>query len=273
MLGATRGLEGKIVLYDMELGQKAPNFEFADLRTYYNVPSLAFSPDSRMLAIGDDIGTILIVELASGKARKRMVGGHRGSIRTLVFSGDSKRLVSGSADTTALVWDLCSYPVANSQSKSLSSADFDRCWSDLASQDASVAHHAICRLVDAANDAVPLMKERLHPTLEADPRIVASWIAELDSAKFAQREKAYAELEKLGEGAARFYREALARNPSPEAHRQLDRLMEKLKQGKRTPSPKNLQLEHAVEVLELAASRDARVLLEHLATGAPTKPA
>ena len=134
----------------------------------------------------------------------------------MVFSADCKRLVSGSSDTTALVWDLCSYPEANSKSKSLSSADFNRCWNDLASQDASVAHHAICMSQNTAHDVIPLMKERLHPTLEAESKIVASWIDELDSAKFAQREKAYNELEKLGEGAARFYREALARNPSPE---------------------------------------------------------
>jgi hypothetical protein len=113
------------------------------------------------------------------------------------------------------------------------------------------------------------MRERLHPTLEADPRIVASWIDELDSAKFSQREKAYNELEKLGEGAGRFYREALVRNPSPEVRRQLDRLMEKLKQGKRILSPKYLQIERANEVLELAASPDARKLLENLAAGAP----
>jgi hypothetical protein len=222
-----------------------------------------------MLAVGDEIGTILIVELASGKTRKRMVGGHQGTIRTLVFSADSKRLVSGSTDTTALVWDLCSYPDVNSKSKSLGSADFDRHWSDLASQDACAAHRAICRLADTADDAIPLMRERLHPTLEPDPKIVTSWIDELDSAKFAQREKAYNELEKLGEGAARFYREALARNPSPEMRRHLERLMEQLKQGKRIPSPKYLQIERAIEVLELAASPDARKLLENLATGAP----
>ena len=35
-VGADQGLDGKIVLYDMETGQKAPNFEFADLRTGYH---------------------------------------------------------------------------------------------------------------------------------------------------------------------------------------------------------------------------------------------
>ena len=44
--------------------------------------------------------------------------------------------------------------------------------------------------------------------------------------------------------------------------------MEKLKQGKRISSPKNLRLERAVEVLELAASRDAYKLLDHLAAAA-----
>jgi hypothetical protein len=268
-VGTDQANDGKIELYDTETGQKALNVEFSGIRTYHNLPSLAFSSDSRMLAIGDEIGTILIVELASGMTRKRMVGGHLGAVRMLVFSVDSKRLVSCSADTTALVWDLCSYPDTNAQDKFSSSADFNRFWDDLASEDARAAHYAICRLADGSDEAIPLMRERLHPALEPDRRIVASWIDELDSSKFAHREKAYTELEKLGEGAARFYREALARHPSPEVRRQLERLMETLKQRKRSPSPKDLQIERGIEALELAASPDARKLLENLATGSP----
>ena len=201
------------------------------------------------------------MDLASGKTRKRMVGGHGGAIRTLVFSADSKRLVSGSSDTTALVWDLCSYPGANSRSKSLSSADFNRCWSDLASQDAGAAHHAICHLADAADDAILLMRERLHPTLEADPRVVASWIAELDKARLNSRRRRRKPITESGEvvwkrrAASSSIGRALVRIHPPEVLRRLDRIS-RVELNRATGShPQNIFLHHGHAGIEVMGTR------------------
>jgi WD40 repeat protein len=69
---------------------------------------LVFSPDGRCLAwAGPQDGVIHVAETATGGERCRFVG-HRGTVVCLSFAPDGKSLVSGSTDTTALVWDLTS---------------------------------------------------------------------------------------------------------------------------------------------------------------------
>ena len=60
---------------------------------------------------------------------------------------------------------------------------------------------------------------------------VARWIADLDSAVFADREKAARQLERQGELAETQLRKALAGDPSPEVRRRLEGLLSKLLQG------------------------------------------
>jgi RNA polymerase sigma factor (sigma-70 family) len=72
--------------------------------------ALAFSPDGRTLAWGGPMdGVIHLVETATGHERRRLTG-HRGRAMSLAFTPDGKGLVSGSDDTTALVWDLLGRP-------------------------------------------------------------------------------------------------------------------------------------------------------------------
>jgi len=64
---------------------------------------LAWSPDGRMLAMGDR--KIQLLEVAGGKVRREFTG-HEDDIRALAFSPDGRLLASGSADTTVLIWDV-----------------------------------------------------------------------------------------------------------------------------------------------------------------------
>lgn len=68
---------------------------------------VAFAPDGRTFAVATSRpkACICVVELASGKERHR-IAGFRGSVRSLAFLPDCRRLVSGMDDGTALVWDL-----------------------------------------------------------------------------------------------------------------------------------------------------------------------
>ncbi|PTQ78557.1 WD40 repeat protein [Nitrosomonas oligotropha] len=72
----------------------------------------ALSPDDRWLALGgwfirEDNSYIRLIDLLSGQV-VRLLKGHRNVIQSLAFSADSRRLVSGSADTTARIWDVAS---------------------------------------------------------------------------------------------------------------------------------------------------------------------
>ena len=71
---------------------------------------MAFSGDGAKLATADDQGAIKIWasahELNSKSTALVTLKGHHGSIKTVGFASDGKRLVTTSADKTARVWDL-----------------------------------------------------------------------------------------------------------------------------------------------------------------------
>ena len=65
----------------------------------------AFSPDGHRLAFGDFDGVVWLLDTDSGKVLVRLAG-HAARVLSVAFSPDGKSLVSGSGDTTALVWDV-----------------------------------------------------------------------------------------------------------------------------------------------------------------------
>jgi WD40 repeat protein len=69
-----------------------------------NPESLAFSPDSRMLAAGCWDGTINLWDVANGK--ETFLQGHTGHVFPVAFSPDGKTLASGADDANIKLWDL-----------------------------------------------------------------------------------------------------------------------------------------------------------------------
>lgn len=68
------------------------------------VRTVAFSPDSRLLATGSDDKTARIWDVATG-APVCELRGHEGRINSAQFSPDSSQVVTASDDGTARVWD------------------------------------------------------------------------------------------------------------------------------------------------------------------------
>ena len=69
------------------------------------VTSVAFSPDSTLLASGSCDSTVKIWDAKSGECL-RTFRGHSDCVTSVIFSPDSKQLVSVSCDTIIKIWDV-----------------------------------------------------------------------------------------------------------------------------------------------------------------------
>jgi RNA polymerase sigma factor (sigma-70 family) len=221
-----------------------------------------FSPDGRTLVTGGWDNAIVLWEVATGKRRSRLEG-HQGWINGFAFSRDGRRMVTGSSDTTALVWDLTSGPPGKAE---LSGADLNGLWGDLAGADAARAYRAVLKLTAGAAQAVPFLREHLKPAPRGDGERVARLVADLGSCRFATRQKAMSELEKLGAAAESPLREALKKPLTAEVQLRVRNLLDRVDAQ---AAAARLRLGRALEVLERAGTPEARRLLRALAAGAP----
>lgn len=110
-----------------------------------------------------------------------------------------------------------------------------------------------------------LLTDRLRAVPAVDDARITQLVADLGGA-FDARRKATAELERLGELAARHLRKALEGSPPLELKQRVERLLEKATVQKPQGDP--LRELRAVEVLELAATPEAKSALDTLAKGA-----
>ncbi len=67
--------------------------------------SVATSDDGKWVAIGEESGTIRLIELATGKLTKTFEG-HSAAVTGLAFSVDGMKLVSGSQDMSCRLWNV-----------------------------------------------------------------------------------------------------------------------------------------------------------------------
>src|SRR5205814_5818035 len=153
----------------------------------------------------------------------------------------------------------------------LTAAERATLWKDLSGTDGSKAHRAAWTLTASGDQAVPFLGERIRQVVRrpVDTAKVEKWIEELDDDRFAIREKASVELEKLGTGVTTALRKALEKSTSAERTRRLNALLEKRRAG--DASPLLLASRRAVEILEAIGTAQARSVLEQIvaSTAAP----
>jgi RNA polymerase sigma factor (sigma-70 family) len=259
---ATGGRDGSARLWDVASGQ-----QIRALPGHMGwIIGVAFSPDGGTLAVAHWRG-VRLWEVATGKQRKSLPG-HEGDVTSLAFAPHGRTLVSGGADTTALVWDLTGRLEGGKlRPAEPSPRDLELAWTDLRGDDAARAYSALWLLASAPKQALPLLRGALpRATPVASERIV-KLLAELDDDDFDKREKATDELVKVGEQAEPLVKKALGGNPSAELKRRLEYLLERMQAG--GDSGERLQQARALEVLEATGTLEARAVLEELARGIP----
>src|SRR5262245_35930198 len=229
-----------------------------------SVRAVAFSRDGRVLAFSGPSQDIRLWDLRRGKEVRRLTG-FAADVTSLAFSPDGSRLVSGLSDSTLLVWDLAEIQ-ASRKTVSLSEKVAMQAWNDLAG-DAKTAFAARGALADSPERSVALLKSLLTPARPAKVERLRRLLADLDSEVFATRETAQKELAAIGESAIPALNEALRGEPTPEARRRIQALLDKL-QGP-VAQPDVLRALRAAAVLEDIATPEARRVLERLAQGTP----
>jgi WD40 repeat protein len=88
-----------LMFWDVETGKRRLHLPNVDTIV------LAFSPDSKLLAAEGENYGVCVWDVTSGKER-HCFAGHRARVSALAFSSDGRRLISGSWDATAFLWDV-----------------------------------------------------------------------------------------------------------------------------------------------------------------------
>jgi RNA polymerase sigma factor (sigma-70 family) len=248
-----------LAVYDMTTGQITKRLNSSDLTT-----SFVFSPDGRILASSDWVqGAVHLWEVVTGQ-EFRGFAGHQGRVVSMAFSADGSLLLTGSEDTTALVWDIMGLR-SKRAAKPPDEDGLSELWKDLGAADAVRGQRAVGILAAHPRETMPFLAKRLTPVRATDPKEVVRLIAELGSADFKTRDRAQLSLEPLWETAAPALRQALARQPSLEARQRLERLLDNMT---RPQSPPRLRVLRALQALEIIRAPEACDVLQALAAGA-----
>jgi WD40 repeat protein len=238
--------------------------------------TLVFGPDGRTLTVKGQSGSVRVYDVITGKSLGALTG-HGGGVTALALAGDGKTLVTGSTDTMVLAWDMTRFQPEKQAPGELKDGEVEGLWTVIGGLEGNLAFGAIHRLsTNSPDQVVAFLGGRLKPTPPVEVGKIDGLIKDLDSSKFRVRQKASDDLEKLGELAEPALRQALAVQPSLEALRRVQRLLDKLAGGAPL-SADQVRLVRAVEVLEQVATPAARQVLTTLAGGAagalPTREA
>jgi RNA polymerase sigma factor (sigma-70 family) len=257
---ATINREDTITLWEMASGKERFSFPSTEAHNL-----LTFTPDGRtLLAAGDASPIIHVYSIRTGKELAQLKG-HGGPVTALAVR--EKVLVSTSTDTTALVWNLAGLNHEQPAVVELDEARTEALWHDLGSADARKAYQAIRTLSAAARQALPLLRQRIRPLDPPDGDKLTRLIADLDSPQFAVRQRASAELARIGDLAAVALQKAHDDRPTLEMRRQIDRLLDRLVTTQELPADL-LRALRALEVLEQLNTLEARETVAGIARGA-----
>src|SRR5262249_197707 len=141
------------------------------------------------------------------------------------FSPDGKSLASVGFEPVVKLWEVA--PRKPAARRALTAAELDAGWTNLASDDATRAYQAIRALAGARGLAVPFLRNRLQPASGVAAGCIARLIADLDNDAFAVREKASAELARLGSPAEPALRKAMEGKVSAEVRSRLRALLDR----------------------------------------------
>ncbi len=255
--------DGTLRLWDVATGRERLCLRRSPEQGLGGFNGLSLSPDGRFVASAGQDRAVRVWELATGQ-EVRAFRGHQGEVYAVAFAPDGKALASGGRDSTVLVWDAGGRTASGGRKGGgLSGQEVETLWAGLASPEGARGERAMWALVGAPGQSLAVLRERLRPIPAPEAGRVNRLVGELAAARFATREAATAELERLGEAARPALHKALAGEPPLEVRRRIERLLGRVEGSER------LRAARALAALERIGTAEARRVLERLAGGAP----
>jgi hypothetical protein len=259
-------LRSRLTIWDFHAGRLIRGFDPPQSAWTRNV---AADPRGYVLATAEDgelePGFTLIYEVTTGQIRRKL-SGHFQVNTVVAFTPDGNRLVTGGGDTTGLVWDVSLSAAAQGRTAA-SMAELERAWESLAKGNAAAAYDAMIAFASNPDRGVEILSKKLNPAARLNPVVLNQIVSDLGSDKFATRDRAANELERLGRNAAPFMRSMLEKVESLETKRRLGNFLER--HEIKAFSADELRWLRSLEILEQVNTRPARLLIEELATGEP----
>jgi WD40 repeat protein len=228
--------------------------------------AMALSADGRVLFWATGVGDVELYEVATGKLRATLPG-HRDTIVALdTPAHDVRRVLSGSADTTAVWWDVGFH----GKQAGLTADERRGLWKELGDANAKHGFATMTRLAGDSGGFVTLAATELKPIPPGPPAAeLAAHFKDLDANSFAAREAAVKALDGYGESALPQARARLDGDLSPEARERLTKFMDR--HTRPDNDPDRLRQGRAIELLEHLGTPEAKELLARLAKGGPGK--
>jgi RNA polymerase sigma factor (sigma-70 family) len=245
----------RVEMFDIRTGKPTRTITVNDAPCLYQI---AFSPDGRSFALSSGNGQIHLVETSTGLERRDSFEGHLGKISRLAFSPDGNRLLSGSYDTTGLIWDLTGY---HGQSILPDSKQLETWWEDLASSDAKKAYRAICGYIASGKPSVEFLSKQVKPLTAEDGKQLTELVQQLGNNRFIVRQKADRALRARGVEIEGFLRKISQQKWDVDTQERLEKILEELPQ---VQTPEGLRSLRVLEILERMNIPESRSLFEML---------
>ncbi|HKB42604.1 MAG TPA: hypothetical protein VKD72_39615 [Gemmataceae bacterium] len=261
---AVGGEDREVQLWD--LAAAAPR-KVGSLTGLHKPPArLSFAADGSALAAVDADGTTIWVWDLARQRTRRQIAHNRGQVGSLALSPDGKLLATtGRNGNVLLLWNVATRELTQQgPPRKLSARELAGLWTDLADKDYDKSDAAWRKLAAAGDHAIPFLKEKIRPiaVLPLDRKRVEKLLAELDSERFATREKATRELMSLGELAIAPLERLLEKGSSAEAKWRAQSVLKKVSEPVLTPD--RLRALEVLELLETLRSRKAVALLQEI---------
>lgn len=231
----------------------------ADAQTRFVLPPVAFAPHGQWIAFSHQDGEIALIETMTGKEIQTLRG-HLGPISSVAFAPDSRQLLSGGRDTTAILWSALPDNIALPANWK----DADKLWLDLGGP-TDKAYRVVWSLIGHPDRALEVLTRRLQPDSGATEKEIRELIANLSSAKkFPQRDAAIRRLKEIGVRTLPALEQSLKNAPDLETGR---RIQELLKTVETALTPETLRDYRGLMILEMIGTPEARKLLTEIGRG------